>query len=69
VEFIRLMMEVMPRTLGLGQEFLGVITSGDMTEALYGKIMKQSYAVLEDFANKLGMTGSDYYYPDIWQVS
>jgi hypothetical protein len=51
VEFIRLMMEVMPRTLGLGQEFLGVITSGDMTEALYGKIMKQSYAVLEDFAN------------------
>lgn len=51
IQFIRLMMEVMPRTLGLGQEFLGVITTGDMTESLYGKVMKQSFAVLANFAN------------------
>lgn len=51
VEFIRLMMEVMPRVLGLGQEFLGVITTGDMTDSLYGKVMKQSFAVLANFAN------------------
>lgn len=51
VDFIRLMMEIMPRTLGLGQEFLGIITSGDMTDALYGKVMKQSYAVLANFSN------------------
>lgn len=51
IEFIRLMMEIMPRALGLGQEFLGVITSGDMTDSLYGKVMKQSYAVLANFAN------------------
>lgn len=51
VEFIRLMMEIMPRALGLGQEFLGIITSGDMTDALYGKVMRQSYAVLANFAN------------------
>ena len=51
VEFIRLMMEIMPRAVGLGQEFLGVITSGDMTDSLYGKVMRQSYAVLANFAN------------------
>lgn len=51
VEFIRLLMEIMPRTLGLGPEFLGIISSGDMTDSLYGKVMKQSYAVLANFAN------------------
>lgn len=51
VEFIRLMMEIMPRTLGLGQEFLGIITTGDMTDSLYGKVMRQSYAVLANFNN------------------
>lgn len=51
VEFIRLLMEIMPRTLGLGQEFMGIISSGDMTDSLYGKVMKQSYAVLANFAN------------------
>lgn len=51
VEMIRLLMELMPRTLGLGQEFLGIITSGDMTDSLYGKVMKQSYAVLANFNN------------------
>jgi len=51
VEFIRLLMEIMPRALGLGEEFLGVITTGDMTDSLYGKVMKQSYAVLANFAN------------------
>lgn len=49
--FIRLMMELMPRVLGLGQEFFGIITSGDMTDSLYGKVMKQSFAVLENWKN------------------
>jgi hypothetical protein len=51
LQFIRLMMEIMPRVLGLGQEFFGVITSGDMTESLFGRVMKQSFAVLENWKN------------------
>jgi hypothetical protein len=37
--------------VGLTQEFMGVVTSGDMTDSLYGSVMRQSYAVLADFAN------------------
>ncbi len=48
---ITLMTELLPRTLGLGQEFLGVVTSGDMTDSLFGRVMKQSYAVLEAWKN------------------
>lgn len=48
-DFITLMMEMLPRTIGLNQEFLGIVTSGDMTNALYGKIVKQAYAVLAHF--------------------
>lgn len=48
---INFFIEVMPRTLGLGQEFFGVITTGDMTESLYGRVMKQSFAVLENWKN------------------
>ncbi len=51
---INFFVEIMPRTLGLGQEFFGVITSGDMTQSLYGKVMKQSYAVLENWKNNAG---------------
>lgn len=49
--FVQMMIDVMPRVLGLGQEFFGVVTSGDMTDSLYGKIMKQSFAVLENWKN------------------
>lgn len=49
--FINLMIELMPRALGLGQEFFGVISSGDMTDSLYGKVMRQSFAVLENWKN------------------
>jgi len=51
LQFLQMLMEWLPRAIGIGQEFLGVITSGDMTDSLYGRVMRQSYAVLEDFAN------------------
>lgn len=51
VNIVNMLVELMPRTVGIGQEFLGVITSGDMTDSLYGKVMKQSYAVLANFTN------------------
>lgn len=63
--FIQLMIELMPRALGLGQEFFGVITSGDMTDSLYGKIMKQSFAVLENWKN--ASAGSDLHQGYIFQ--
>lgn len=49
--FISLMIDLLPKTVGLTQEFMGVVTSGDMTDSLYGSVMRQSYAVLADFAN------------------
>jgi hypothetical protein len=52
--FITMMIDIMPRTLGLGQEFFGVISSGDMTDSLFGKVMKQSFAVLENWKNAAG---------------
>lgn len=51
INFVTMMTELMPRVIGLGQEFFGVITSGDMTDSLYGKIMRQSFAVLENWKN------------------
>lgn len=47
----QLLIELMPRTIGVGQEFLGIISSGTMTDSLFGRIVKQSFAVLADFAN------------------
>jgi hypothetical protein len=49
VEFFRLLMEVLPRTVGLDQQFFGIMQSGDMTNALYGRMMKQAHAVLAHF--------------------
>ena len=49
LETARLLIELMPRAIGVGQEFLGVMTSGDMTDSLFGRIIRQSFAVLEDF--------------------
>lgn len=51
MEFLRFLQDLLPRTIGLGPEFFGVITSGDMTDSLFGKVMKQSYAVLESWKN------------------
>jgi hypothetical protein len=51
VSVVNMLVEILPRTVGLGQEFLGVITTGDMTDSLYGKVVKQSYAVLANFSN------------------
>lgn len=47
----QLLIDMMPKAIGVGQEFLGIITSGDMTDSLYGKVVRQSFAVLQDFAN------------------
>lgn len=51
LETARFLIELLPRSVGVGQEFLGVITTGTMTDSLYGKVVKQSLAVLEDFTN------------------
>lgn len=51
METARMLLELLPRSIGLGQEFFGVITSGTMTDSLYGKVVRQSFAVLADFAN------------------
>lgn len=51
VSFIQFLTDVMPRVLGLGPEFMGIISSGTMTDSLYGKVMKQSFAVLSNFTN------------------
>jgi hypothetical protein len=51
ISMVNMLMEIMPRVLGLGQEFFGVITSGDMTDSLFGRVMKQSFAVLENWKN------------------
>lgn len=48
---VRLLIELMPRTVGLTEEFLGKMTSGDMTASLHGQIMEQTMAVLAHFAN------------------
>ena len=48
---VQMLIELMPRAIGVGQEFLGVITSGDMTDSLFGKVMRQAFAVLQDYAN------------------
>jgi len=47
----QMLLDLLPRAVGVGQEFLGIITSGTMTDSLYGKVVKQSFAVLEDFGN------------------
>lgn len=49
--FTQYLVELMPRVIGLGPEFLGILTTGDMTDALYGKVIRQSYAVLANLAN------------------
>lgn len=46
-----LLIDLMPRVIGVGQELLGVISSGDMTDSLFGRIVRQSFATLQDFAN------------------
>lgn len=51
LETARMLLDLLPRAVGLGPEFLGIITSGAMTDSLYGKIIRQNFAVLEDFAN------------------
>ena len=51
IEHVRLLMDLLPRTIGITEEFLGRMTSGDMTSSLYGQVMKQSMAVLANFAN------------------
>lgn len=51
IEFSRLMMELIPKTIGIPHEFMGMITTGDMTEALFGRVMEQTLNVLAEFAN------------------
>lgn len=62
---VSFLVDVMPRVLGLGQEFFGVITTGDMTDSLFGKVMKQSFAVLEHW--KASSQGSDIKQARIWE--
>jgi hypothetical protein len=49
LETARMLIELLPRAIGVGQEFLGVITTGEMTDSLYGRIVRQSFAVVADF--------------------
>jgi hypothetical protein len=65
INAIRLLVDLMPKALGLTQEFFGVITTGDMTDSLYGSMMKQSFAVLENFKNSSSF--SDITQGYIWQ--
>ena len=51
LETAKLLIELMPRSIGIGQEFLGIISTGMMTDSLFGRIVKQSFAVLQDFAS------------------
>lgn len=43
--------EMLPRSIGLPPEILGMLTTGDMTSALFGKVKRQISAVLSHFAN------------------
>lgn len=48
---VNMLIEIMPRVLGLGQEFFGVITKGDITDSMFGQVVKQSFNVLENWKN------------------
>lgn len=49
VDFIRLMTEMLPRTVGLNQEYFGSLTSGRIDNALFGRLYKQGSAVMANF--------------------
>lgn len=49
IQHVRLLMELLPRSVGLTEEFLGRMTTGDMSSTLFGQVMQQSSAVLADF--------------------
>lgn len=51
IQTATLLLDLLPRSVGLGQEFLGIISSGTMTDSLYGSVIKRSFAVLEDLTN------------------
>lgn len=48
---VNMLIEIMPRVLGLGQEFFGVITKGDITDSMFGQVVNQSFNVLENWKN------------------
>lgn len=51
IETVKLLIDLMPRSIGIGQEFLSVLTTGKMTDSLFGRIIRQSFAVLQDFSS------------------
>ena len=51
IEYIRLTMELLPKVIGLGPEFFGILSTGDMGSGLYGQVVRQSYAVLAHIMN------------------
>lgn len=56
-DFIGLMNQLIPASIGLPQDFLGQVESGNMTNSLFSKIVRQAYMVLVQFfeANKVYM--------------
>lgn len=56
-DYIGLMNQLIPASIGLPQDFLGQVESGNMTNSLFSKIVRQAYMVLVQFfeANKVYM--------------
>lgn len=48
-DFINFCSQQITRVIGLSPDFLGMVESGNMTNALYGKLVKQAYMVLANF--------------------
>ena len=48
-DFIGLMSQLLPSVVGLPPDFLGQVQSGNMTNSLFSKIIKQAYMVLVHF--------------------
>lgn len=51
IEAVRLMVDILPKLAGVTPELMGAVSSGDMTGALFGQIIRQSSYALEEFRN------------------
>lgn len=48
-DFLNIMATMLPQTIGLNQEYLGMMTSGRTDNALYGRLFKQGSAAMANF--------------------
>lgn len=51
IEFIRLLMDLMPMSVGMSPDYMQRMMSGNMTNDLYSQFRKDSFAVIGNFAN------------------